>query len=137
MPPSKKIRIRFDTPEEVIFVDADPLRLEQVFWNLLNNALKFTPAGGSVTIRLSSRTGRFMLIVEDNGPGIEPEFLPHVFEMFRQADGSSSRPHSGMGIGLALVRQLMAAGSRSNQLLGRKVHNRSSAIAERPWLAPR
>jgi PAS domain S-box-containing protein len=102
-----QIQIRFDTPEEVIFVDADPLRLEQVFWNLLNNALKFTPAGGSVTIRLSSRTGRVMLIVEDNGPGIEPEFLPHVFEMFRQADASSSRPHSGMGIGLALVRQLI------------------------------
>jgi PAS domain S-box-containing protein len=102
-----QIQIRFDTPEEVIFVDADPLRLEQVFWNLLNNALKFTPAGGSVTIRLSSRTGRVMLIVEDNGPGIEPEFLPHVFEMFRQADASSSRPHSGMGIGLALVRQLV------------------------------
>jgi signal transduction histidine kinase/CheY-like chemotaxis protein len=102
-----EIRIRFDTPEEVIFVDADPLRLEQVFWNLLNNAVKFTPAGGSVTIRVSSGAGRVTLTVEDTGPGIEPEFLPHVFEMFRQADASSSRPHSGMGIGLALVRQLI------------------------------
>ena len=102
-----RIQIRFDTPEEVIFVDADPLRLEQVFWNLLNNAAKFTPARGSVTIRVSSRAGRVTLTVEDNGPGIEPEFLPHVFEMFRQADASSSRPHGGMGIGLALVRQLI------------------------------
>ena len=102
-----QIQIRFDTPEEVIFVDADPLRLEQVFWNLLNNAVKFTPAGGSVTIRVSSGAGRVTLTVEDNGPGIEPEFLPHVFEMFRQADASSSRPHAGMGIGLALVRQLI------------------------------
>jgi len=102
-----QIRIRFDRPEEVIFVDADPLRLEQVFWNLLNNAVKFTPAGGSVTIRVSSGAGRVTSTVEDNGPGIEPEFLPHVFEMFRQADASSSRPHGGMGIGLALVRQLI------------------------------
>jgi PAS domain S-box-containing protein len=104
---AKQIEIRVDTPEEVIFVDADPLRLEQVFWNLLNNAVKFTPAGGSITIRLSSETGRVSVVVEDNGPGIEPEFLPHVFEMFQQADASSSRPHSGMGIGLALVQQLV------------------------------
>jgi len=105
---AKQIEIRFDTPEEVIFVDADPLRLEQVFWNLLNNAVKFTPAGGSITIRLSNGTGRVRLVVEDNGPGIEPEFLPHVFEMFRQADASSSRPQGGMGIGLALVRELVS-----------------------------
>lgn len=104
---AKHIQIRLDTPDEVMFVDGDPLRLEQVFWNLLNNAVKFSAEGGKVTIRQNRGPGRVTLTVEDNGPGIEPEFLPHVFEMFRQADSSSSRPHSGMGIGLALVRQLI------------------------------
>jgi len=103
----KQIEIRIDRNEEVIFVNGDPLRLEQVIWNLLNNAVKFTPAGGAVTLRLDSDNRRAFLIVEDTGPGIEPEFLPHVFEMFRQADASSSRPHGGMGIGLALVKQLI------------------------------
>src|SRR5258706_613529 len=103
----KQIEIRIDGPKDVIFVNADPLRLEQVVWNLLNNAVKFTPVGGTVTIRLGSEQGRARIVVEDTGPGVEPQFLPHVFEMFRQADGSSSRPHGGMGIGLALVKQLI------------------------------
>ncbi|HEY0431509.1 MAG TPA: PAS domain S-box protein [Pyrinomonadaceae bacterium] len=103
----KQIEIKVDSAEDVVFVNADPLRLEQVIWNLLNNAVKFTPAGGAVSIRVRAPEGRVVLTVEDNGPGIEPEFLPHVFEMFRQADASSSRPHGGMGIGLALVRQLI------------------------------
>jgi PAS domain S-box-containing protein len=104
---SKQIEIMVDAAEELIFVDADPLRLEQIIWNLLNNAVKFTPAGGRVMIRLADENARATLIVEDTGPGIEPEFLPHVFEMFRQADASSRRPHSGLGIGLALVQQLV------------------------------
>ncbi|HEV7798794.1 MAG TPA: PAS domain S-box protein [Pyrinomonadaceae bacterium] len=104
---SKQIDIKLDATDDVIFVSADPLRLEQVIWNLLNNAVKFTPAGGTVIISVAGEQGSARVIVEDNGPGIEPEFLPHVFEMFRQADASSSRPHSGMGIGLALVQQLI------------------------------
>lgn len=103
----KQIEIRIEGAEEVIFVNADPLRFEQIIWNLLNNAVKFTPVGGTVTIRLSSERGRARITVEDTGPGVEPQFLPHVFEMFRQADASSSRPHGGMGIGLALVKQLI------------------------------
>src|SRR5258705_6185262 len=103
----KQIDIKIDGAEDVIFVNADPLRLEQVVWNLLNNAVKFTPVGGTVTIRLGSEQGRATIIVADTGPGVEPQFLPHVFEMFRQADASSSRPHGGMGIGLALLKQLI------------------------------
>ncbi len=103
----KQIEIRVESAEEVIFVNADPLRFEQIIWNLLNNAVKFTPVGGTVTIRLGSEGGRARTTVEDTGPGVEPQFLPHVFEMFRQADASSSRPHGGMGIGLALVKQLI------------------------------
>jgi PAS domain S-box-containing protein len=104
---AREIELLVDAPAETIFVDADRLRLEQVVWNLLNNAVKFTPPGGKVTIRLREERSRAVLIVEDTGPGIEHEFLPHLFEMFRQADASSSRPHGGMGIGLALVQQLI------------------------------
>ncbi len=104
---AKQIALKVEAGEDVIFVNADPLRLEQIIWNLLNNAVKFTPSGGTITIRVGSENDQAILIVEDTGQGIEPEFLPHVFEMFRQADASSSRPHSGMGIGLALVRQLI------------------------------
>ncbi len=104
---AKQIEIKVNAPEEIVFVDADPLRLEQVIWNLLNNAVKFTPAGGTITISLTTEKQQAVLVVEDTGQGIEQQFLPHVFEMFRQADASSSRPHSGMGIGLALVRQLI------------------------------
>ncbi|MDQ6651624.1 MAG: ATP-binding protein, partial [Acidobacteriota bacterium] len=104
---AKQIELKVEAGEDVNFVNADPLRLEQIIWNLLNNSVKFTPVGGTITIRVGGENERAILVVEDTGQGIEPEFLPHVFEMFRQADASSSRPHSGMGIGLALVRQLI------------------------------
>jgi two-component system CheB/CheR fusion protein len=92
---------------ELVFVDGDPLRMEQIVWNLLNNAVKFTPAGGTVTVKLGKRNGFARLAVADTGQGIEPKFLPHVFEIFRQADATISRRHGGMGIGLALVQQLV------------------------------
>jgi len=83
------------------------LRLQQIAWNLLNNAVKFTPAAGRINVALNRDDDAAILVVEDTGQGIEPGFLPHVFEMFRQADSSNSRRHGGMGIGLALVRQLV------------------------------
>ena len=103
----KNIEISVNTSGELLFVDADPLRLEQVVWNLLNNAVKFTPSGGVVAIDLARTEDEALVIVKDTGPGIDPAFAPHLFEMFRQADASSSRRHGGMGIGLALVRQLV------------------------------
>lgn len=103
----KKIEIRANVPDEVLFAEADPLRLEQIVWNLLNNAVKFTPAGGLITISLARENKHAILTVADTGQGISPEFLPHVFEMFRQADATSSRTHAGLGIGLALVKQLV------------------------------
>src|SRR6185503_7470534 len=90
-----------------VFVNGDPLRMEQVVWNILNNAVKFTPSGGTVTVKLAARDGSADLVVVDTGQGIEPQFLPHVFEIFRQADATISRRHGGMGIGLALVQQLI------------------------------
>ena len=87
-------------------VEGDSVRLGQIAWNLLNNAVKFTPAEGEIKVTLSHEGDEAKLTVADSGQGIAPEFLPHVFEIFRQADASSSRKQGGMGIGLALVKQL-------------------------------
>ena len=87
-------------------VTADPDRLQQVLWNLLSNAVKFTQAGGRVEVELRREGGRVAVRVADTGQGIEPEFLPHVFERFRQADMGTTRHHGGLGLGLAIVRHL-------------------------------
>jgi CheY-like chemotaxis protein/anti-sigma regulatory factor (Ser/Thr protein kinase) len=85
--------------------DAD--RLQQVVWNLMTNAIKFTPAGGRVDVRLCTRGDQVEISVSDTGIGIHPEFLPFVFERFRQADGSVTRGHGGLGLGLSIVRSLV------------------------------
>ena len=85
----------------------DPYRLQQVLWNLLSNAVKFTPKGGRISVRLSQAASHFEVEVADNGEGIDQDFLPHVFDRFRQADASSSRPHGGLGLGLSIVKQLV------------------------------
>jgi CheY-like chemotaxis protein len=95
-------------PREVI-VDGDPGRMDQVFANLLSNALKFTPAGGTIDVRLHGTAGEARLTVCDTGIGIAPDVLPHVFDRFRQADSSTTRTHGGLGLGLALVRYLVEA----------------------------
>ena len=84
----------------------DPDRLQQVVWNLITNAVRFTPAGGRVTISLTRSDGTDTLRVRDTGAGIEPQFVPYVFEPFRQADAASTRAHGGLGIGLTIVRRL-------------------------------
>jgi signal transduction histidine kinase/CheY-like chemotaxis protein len=104
---AKNIDIRWDVSEQLLIVDGDRLRLQQIAWNLLNNAVMFTPAGGSIEISLHVENETAVLSVADTGQGIDPDFLPHVFEMFRQADSSRIRKHGGMGIGLALVQQLV------------------------------
>jgi len=104
---AKQICISVDLPVEPLFVHGDILRLEQIVWNILSNAVKFTPAGGSVLISVVREGDEIVLTVSDTGQGIEASFLPNVFEMFRQADSSVNREHAGMGIGLALVRQLV------------------------------
>jgi signal transduction histidine kinase len=85
----------------------DPDRLQQVIWNLLSNAVKFTPAGGAATLTLRRVGGVDELIVKDTGIGIDPAFLPNVFDTFRQADASSTRTHGGLGLGLSIVKQLV------------------------------
>jgi diguanylate cyclase len=85
----------------------DPARLQQVAWNLLANAIKFTPDGGVVRVGLQRDGESLVCTVTDTGSGIDPAFLPHVFERFRQADGSTTRRHGGLGLGLTIVRQLI------------------------------
>jgi two-component system CheB/CheR fusion protein len=104
---AKGIKISLNVGDQLVLVDGDRLRLQQIAWNILNNAVKFTPAGGRIDIAVGSENGNAVFSVKDTGQGIDPSFLPHVFEMFRQADGSNIRRHGGLGIGLALVRQLV------------------------------
>ncbi len=97
--------VRLPQPGPAVLGDAS--RLQQVFWNLLSNAVKFTPKGGQVDVELLEEGDDVRVRVADSGQGIAPEFLPHVFERFRQADSSITRRHGGLGIGLAIVRQLV------------------------------
>jgi len=90
-------------------VEGDSVRLRQVMWNLLSNAIKFSSSGARVTLHLSRVRNKARVEVRDEGAGIAPEFLPHVFERFRQADSSSTRRHGGLGLGLALVRSIIEA----------------------------
>jgi signal transduction histidine kinase/CheY-like chemotaxis protein/PAS domain-containing protein len=88
-------------------ISGDPDRLQQVVWNLLSNAIKFVPRGGRVLVRLEPVNSHVQVVVEDNGPGIPEQFLPYIFERFRQADSSTTRRHGGLGIGLAIVRHIV------------------------------
>jgi len=96
----------------------DPDRLQQVLWNLLDNAVKFAPVGGTVWFSASADTAGALITVRDNGKGIAADFLPYVFDRFRQADASTTRRHQGLGLGLALVRHL-------TELHGGEIHAES------------
>ena len=102
---SVTIRARLAHSPRALIADAD--RVQQIAWNLLSNAVKFTPSGGAIEVEIPDEPGPPRLTVKDNGQGIAKEFLPHVFERFRQANSSTSRSEGGLGLGLALVRQLV------------------------------
>ena len=103
------------------FVRGDPNRLQQVLWNLLTNAVKFTPKSGRIEVKLARVNSHLEITVTDSGDGIVPEFLPHVFDRFRQADNSSARRYGGLGLGLSIVKQLVElhGGSISANSAGR------------------
>nr|MDZ8097146.1 PAS domain S-box protein [Nostoc sp. DedSLP01] len=117
---AKLITIQTILPANVGQVAGDPSRLQQVVWNLLSNAIKFTPSGGKIEIRLERSKGLTQITVTDNGKGISPEFLPFVFDYFRQADSTTTRKFGGLGLGLAIVRHLVElhGGTVSAQSLG-------------------
>src|SRR4029079_395 len=100
------VRIETVLDPEAAPVSGDPERLQQVLWNLLSNAVKFTSRGGKVQVRLERVNSHLETAVSDTGIGIEPEFLPHVFERFRQADAGITRERGGLGLGLSIARQL-------------------------------
>ena len=104
---AKGVALETALPPLAVPVQGDPERLQQVVWNLVSNAVKFTPRGGRVGIALERADDRARLTVRDTGEGISPEFLPYVFERFRQADSSGTRRHGGLGLGLAIVRGLV------------------------------
>jgi signal transduction histidine kinase/CheY-like chemotaxis protein len=103
---AKNIRLTTEIQTCPCMTTGDADRLQQIVWNLLSNAVKFTPAGGKVTLRLD-RDHEYVLTVSDTGVGIDPAFVPHVFQPFRQADASPSREQGGLGLGLAIVRHLV------------------------------
>jgi signal transduction histidine kinase len=104
---AKSVGLKSVLDAGVGMVSGDSSRLQQVVLNLLSNAVKFTPKGGQILVRLERAGSQARIIVSDTGKGIGPAFLPYVFERFRQADGSSTRPHSGLGLGLAISRHLV------------------------------
>jgi len=104
---AKGIRILLTLDHNAGPLVGDPDRLQQVAWNLLSNAIKFTPQGGSVEVRLGQREGQAEIAVEDSGAGIRPDFVPYVFDRFRQAESSTTRMHGGLGLGLSIVRHLV------------------------------
>jgi signal transduction histidine kinase len=106
---SKGVKLSVTIDDGVSVIAADPGRLQQVVWNLLSNAIKFTPSGGSVEVVARQSQSTVFVRVRDDGQGIRPEFLPHLFETFRQGDGSTTRRHGGLGLGLAIVKQLVQA----------------------------
>jgi PAS domain S-box-containing protein len=118
---AKQIALTVEVDRAAGRVIGDPDRLQQVIWNLVNNAIKFTPKGGAVGVTLARRQSSVELRVSDTGQGIEPDFLPYVFDRFRQADSTTTRRHGGLGLGLALVRHLVDAH-------GGEVHAESAGV---------
>jgi signal transduction histidine kinase len=118
---AKHIRVEYNRPSELVRVNGDAARLQQVVWNLLSNAVKFTGDRGCVVVNLAVTDQHANISVTDDGAGIAPEFLPYVFDRFRQADGSSTRKHGGLGLGLAIVRHIieMHGGSVSVESRGK------------------
>ncbi len=103
---ARQIDLSINLSEVPLVVMGEPVRLQQIAWNLISNAIKFSEPGGKVTITTEALDQSVQLIVEDSGIGIAPDFLPHVFDRFRQADGSTSRVHGGLGLGLAIAHAL-------------------------------
>jgi signal transduction histidine kinase len=118
---AKGIDLRIETDTDLPRISADPARLQQIVWNLLSNAIKFTPRGGSIRVEIRRGLDELRIVVTDTGQGISPEFLPQVFNRFTQADASTTRSHGGLGLGLALVKQLV-------ELHGGTVHAASPGL---------
>jgi len=118
---TRNVHLGFDADPGSRTISGDAVRLQQVIWNLLSNAIKFTPAGGRVDVFIESSNDDMEIRVVDTGQGIAPALLPHVFDRFRQADDATTQRHTGLGLGLGIVRQLV-------ELHGGTVHADSPGV---------
>ena len=134
MAEAKRVTLTVDAGDGPVWARIDGDRLQQVVWNLANNAVKFTPAGGKVKVRLRQVDSAVRLEIEDTGRGIAPSFLPYVFERFRQADSSTTRAHGGLGLGLAIVRQLVELHGGTIEARSPGEHRGATFIVELPRL---
>ncbi len=132
----RNLTLQTDIAEAVTPLTADAMRLQQVVWNLLSNAIKFTPDGGQVFLSLRQRNDCLCLEVRDSGEGIAADFLPFVFDRFRQADGSTTRRHGGLGLGLAIAQAVVAAHNGTIQAASEGVGKGACFTVELPILAP-
>ncbi|MEX0268218.1 ATP-binding protein [Leptolyngbyaceae cyanobacterium UHCC 1019] len=133
---AKNIQIQFLSEPGVGSISGDPDRLQQIAWNLLSNAVKFTPENGQITITLERSSGYINLIMIDTGKGIDPEFAPFVFDRFRQADSSSTRIYSGLGLGLAIVRHLVELHGGTVSVSSKGEDQGSTFIVKLPLMPP-
>jgi CheY-like chemotaxis protein/anti-sigma regulatory factor (Ser/Thr protein kinase) len=131
---AKQIQITFNPTPAVATTSGDAARLQQVVWNLLTNAVKFTPTGGRVIVELRQIEQLAQIRVIDTGRGINPQFLPHVFEYFRQEDSSTTRKFGGLGLGLAIVRQIVEMHGGTVQAESRGEGHGATFIVQLPML---
>jgi signal transduction histidine kinase len=129
---TKKLRISTDISEAIPTFMADARRLQQVLTNLLNNAVKFTPSGGSISLQIRKRNHTIECIVSDTGKGIERKFLPFVFEKFRQGNGSSKGYAAGLGLGLSIVREIVALHGGAVEALSEGTDKGSTFVVRLP-----
>jgi len=130
---AKGVAVESRLGDDAIMLAVDPDRMQQVVWNLASNGVKFTPRGGRVTVELEGDPDTVRIIVRDTGEGIPPDFLPHVFDAFRQADESPTRRHEGLGLGLAIVRALVER--HGGAVLARSDGDGATFIVELPLRA--
>ncbi len=133
---ARAIQISRGFDPEANLISGDPERLQQVVWNLLSNAVKFTPQSGHVEIRLERLGSHVRVIVSDSGQGISPDFLPHVFDRFRQADQTAARSHTGLGLGLAVVRHLVELHGGTVRARSEGEQKGATFTVELPIIAP-
>ena len=127
---AKHIELRTELPQQPCVIDGDGQRIRQVMWNFLTNAVKFTPPGGEVNLRVEIADAQARLVVSDNGEGIEPKSLPHVFERFRQSESGAKK--GGLGLGLAIARYVVEAHHGSVSAMSDGVGHGATFIARFP-----
>ncbi|HEX8833255.1 MAG TPA: ATP-binding protein, partial [Abditibacteriaceae bacterium] len=134
---AKEISLQLQPGPPAGQVLADPDRLQQIIWNLVSNAIKFTPRGGRVLVQLARAEASIEITVSDNGRGITPDFLPHVFDRFRQADSTSTRSFGGLGLGLSIVHQLVELHGGTVRARSEGTGRGSTFTVSLPAIAPR